>query len=101
MIISRQPLSKTLHHKRLANSTGAIAGFVSALSVLIGVLAARAAPKGLARLSVALHIAKKPLIVKLAPLIAAAAVVFAVAAGLIRFYSWCVEREADETKLPE
>ena len=96
MKISPGFLIKTLHHKRLGNSTGAIAGFVGGLSVIVGFIAARAAPKGFSKISVALHLAKKPFIVRLAPVIAGLAVAIAAVAGIIKFYSWCVEREQDE-----
>jgi len=84
---------KSLHHKRLSSSTGAIAGLASGLSVLVGMIAAHFAPRGLTRVSIALHIVKKPLIVKLAPVIAGVAVAFATAAGILRFYSWLQEQE--------
>jgi len=35
-----------------------------------------------------LHLAKPPLILKLAPFIAGLAVAFATASGLLRFYTW-------------
>lgn len=92
----RKPLRRTLNLKRLSNSTGAIAGLVSAISVIVGVLAARAAPKGAYKLAVALHFSKTPLIVKLAPAIAGLAVTVATAAGLLKFMAWCVEREEEE-----
>jgi uncharacterized membrane protein (DUF441 family) len=91
-------LVKTLHHKRLGNSTSAIAGLASGLSVLCGLIAAHFAPRGISRLTMALHIAKKPLILKLAPLLAGVAVAFATAAGIVRFYSWCKEREEEESE---
>jgi hypothetical protein len=86
-------LVKSLHHKRLSNSTGALAGFATAISVLVGLVAAHFAPKGVYRVKVALHLAKIPLIVKLAPVLTGLAVAVATAAGLIRFYSWLKERE--------
>lgn len=94
----RSVLLKKLHHQRLSKSTGAIAGLASAISVIVGMLAARAAPKGLAKLPLALHITSKPLIVKLAPLIAGVAVAAATAAGIVKFYSWCLERD-DESEI--
>ena len=86
----------TLHHKRLGKSTGALAGLAGALSVLTGLLAARYSPKGFSKLSVALHFSKAPLIVKLAPIIAAIAVALAVVSGLLHFYTWCKEGYAEE-----
>ncbi|HEY6482675.1 MAG TPA: hypothetical protein VIY54_04035 [Steroidobacteraceae bacterium] len=85
---------RTLHHKRLSDSTGAIAGLASGVSVLCGLIAAHYAPRGVHRLAVFVHLGKQPLLVKLAPLVAGVAVAFAMAAGLIHFYSWCKDREA-------
>jgi hypothetical protein len=90
-------LVKPLQPKRLTNSTAALAGLASAISVFVGVLAARAAPHGWLRLASALHLHRQPLIVKLAPLVAGVAITIATAAGLFKFYSWCIERDAEET----
>jgi hypothetical protein len=87
---------KALHYKRLGRSTGALAGLASAVSVFVGLLAARAAPHGFAKISVALHFAKPPLIVKLAPLFTGVAVAIATAAGLLSFVVWIVEREEED-----
>jgi hypothetical protein len=65
------------------------------LSVGLGFLAARAAPKGFARITVALHLAKEPLIVKLAAATAGVAVTTAAIAGVLKFYSWWTEQEAE------
>jgi hypothetical protein len=89
----RNYLPKPLHPKRLSNSTAALAGLASALSVFVGVLAARAAPHGWLRIAGALHLHRQPMLVKLAPVVAGIAVTLATAAGLIKFYLWCVERE--------
>jgi hypothetical protein len=89
-------LVKPLQPKRLSNSTAALAGLASAISVFVGVLAARAAPHGWLRLASALHLHKQPMIVKLAPMVAGVAITIATLAGLIKFYSWCLEREAAE-----
>ncbi len=77
-----------LHPKRLAKTTAAIAGLTCALSVLAGVVAARAAPHGLHGLAVSLHIARQPLIVKIAAGITSLAVVTAAVSGLLHFYAW-------------
>jgi len=69
-----------------------MAGLAGALSVLLGLLAAHAAPHGLSRLGVVLHLAHPPLIVRLAPIMTGIAVSLGTAAGLLSFYSWCVER---------
>jgi hypothetical protein len=94
----RPYLTKPLQPKRLGNSTAALAGLASAISVFVGVLAARAAPHGWSRISTALHFAKKPLIVKFAPIVAGIAITLATAAGLVKFYLWCVEKEKEEEK---
>ena len=88
--------AKTFHHKNLARSIGAIASLAGALSVLIGFLATHLAPHGFGRVKLALHLAKKPLIMQLAPYIAAFAVTAATVAGLLSFYSWY--REGREQK---
>jgi hypothetical protein len=83
---------KTLHSKRVHRSAAAIAGFASAMSVLVGTLAAYATPKGWGRVSMALHMTKKPFILKLAPVITGVAVALATAAGLLGFYLWVMDR---------
>jgi hypothetical protein len=83
---------RALHHRRLSASTGAISGLIGALSIIVGAVAAHFAPRGWRRLAFALHLAKKPLIFKLAPYIAGAAAA-ATAAALIKFVSWCLESE--------
>jgi hypothetical protein len=80
-----------LHPKRLDPSIGAIAGLASAVSVIVGFMAQSAMGHGWHKASIALHLAKKPLIVRLAPAIAAVAVGIATAAALLRFYNWCRE----------
>jgi hypothetical protein len=97
----RQYLAKPLQPKRLGNSTAAMAGLASAISVFVGVLAARAAPHGWFRISTALHLSKKPLIIKFAPLVAGVAITLATAAGLVKFYLWCVEKEKEEAEESE
>jgi hypothetical protein len=77
-----------LHPKRLAKTTAAIAGLTCALSVLAGVVAARAAPHGLHGLAVSLHMARQPLIVKVAAGITSLAVISAAVSGLLHFYAW-------------
>ena len=93
-----QRLLIALDHRRLSNSTGAIAGFVSALSVLLGVVAAHLAPKGWHKLAISMHLVKKPFILKLMPVVGGIAVALATAAGLLRFISWCLEREDDQAR---
>jgi hypothetical protein len=43
----------------------------------------------------ALHMTKKPFIVKLAPLLTGASVAIATAAGLLGFYLWVMDRQSD------
>jgi hypothetical protein len=96
MEMLRNYLNGKLHYKRLGRSAAALAGFAGALSMLIGVLAARLSPHGWSRLTVALHVSRAPLIVRLAPVVAGIAVCLGAAAGLLSFYSWCVERPEQE-----
>ncbi|HTC53040.1 MAG TPA: hypothetical protein VK700_13970 [Steroidobacteraceae bacterium] len=92
---SEAPRVGPLHPKRLAKMTAAIAGLTCALSVLAGVIAARAAPHGLRGIAVSLHLAHQPLIVKVAAGITSLAVVSAAVSGLLHFYSWWQEHELD------
>jgi hypothetical protein len=80
--------AKTFHHKNLARSIGAIASLAGALSVLVGVVATHMSPHGWGRVQMALHLTKRPLLMQLAPFIAAFAVTAATVAGLLSFYSW-------------
>ena len=80
-----------LHPRRLDPSIGAIAGLASAVSVIVGFMAQNAMGHGWHKALIALHLAKKPLIVRLAPAIAGIAVGIATAAALVRFYNWCSE----------
>jgi hypothetical protein len=89
-------LVRTLHHKRLGDSTGAIAGLASGLSVLAGLIAAHFAPRGFRHVAMTLHLAKPPLILKLAPFIAGVAVAFATASGLLKFYTWYHKTHEDD-----
>jgi hypothetical protein len=82
--------------KKIHKSMGAIAGFVSALSVIVGTLAAQATPKGWGRISMALHMTKKPFIVRLAPIITGVSVAIVTAVSLLGFYLWLVDRRSDE-----
>jgi hypothetical protein len=81
-----------LHPTRLAKTTAAIAGLTCALSVLAGVVAARAAPHGLRGLAVSLHLARQPMLVKVAAGITSLAVVTAAVSGLLHFYAWWHEQ---------
>ena len=87
--------------KRLHRSTGAVAGFASALSVLIGTLAGYATPKGFGRVTMALHLTHKPFLVRVAPVITGVAVALATAAGLLGFYLWVTERPEEAPTKPQ
>ena len=90
------PRAGVLHPKRLAKTTAAIAGLTCALSVLAGVLASRAAPHGLRGLAVSLHLARQPMIVKVAAGITSLAVITAAVSGLLHFYAWWHEERDRE-----
>ena len=77
-----------LHPKRIDPSIGVIAGLASAVSVIVGFMAQTALGHGWHRAFIALHVAKKPMIVALAPVISGVAVGIATAAALVRFYNW-------------
>jgi len=84
---------KNLDKKKVHRSLGAIAGLTSAISVIVGPLAARAPPKGWGRVSMALHMTKKPFILKLAPLLTGLSAAIVTAVGIMGFYIWLVDRE--------
>ena len=88
-------VAKTIGSKNVHRSVGAIAGLASALSVIVGTLAGHATPRGWGRVTMALHITKKPFIVKLVPLLTGASVAIATAAGLLGFYLWLADRQGD------
>jgi hypothetical protein len=92
----RKRLTRTLHHKRLGESVAAIAGLAGAISVVVGILAARAAPRGLFRITTALHISRQPHILRVAAVVTGIAVAVGTAAGLLKFYTWWVERDKEE-----
>jgi hypothetical protein len=84
-------LTHKLHPKRLDKSMGALASLASAISVFVGVFAARIAPHGWHRAFVTLHLSKDPMIVRLAPIIAGIAIAVATAGAILRFFNWCTE----------
>ena len=84
-----------LHPKRLAKTTGAIAGLACALSVVVGAVAARVTPHGLRGIAVSLHLMRQPLIVKFAAGIASLAVLAAALSGFLHFYLWWQEHDLD------
>jgi len=61
----------------------------------MGVLAAHAAPHGLRGIAVSLHLARQPLIVKVAGAVASFAVLTAAVSGLLHFYTWWQEKDLD------
>lgn len=89
------PRAGRLHHKRLAKMTAAIAGLTCALSVLVGVVAARATPHGLRGIAVSLHLAREPMIVKIAAGVGSFAVFAAAVSGVLHFYAWLKEHELE------
>jgi len=84
----RATFSQRLHHKKVARFVAAIAGLVGAVSILIGLAAARFGPHGWSRLVVFLHLHRQPFIVRFAAGVAAIAAVTAALAGIFTFYSW-------------
>ena len=80
-----------LHPRRIDPWIGVIAGLASAVSVIVGLIAQNALGHGWHRAFIALHVAKKPMIADLAPVISGVAVGIATAAALVRFYNWCRE----------
>ena len=101
-MVNLRTLGQVLRNKKIHRSAGAIAGFASAMSVLVGLVAGVATPRGWGRLSMALHITKKPLIMKLAPLVTGVAVAIASASGRWGFYLWLIERpETDRDSKPD
>jgi len=77
-----------IHHRHLSSATGAVAAGVSIISGLMSMIVMFIAPHGLHRFAVALHMARQPVLVTIAPFIAAIAVVAAAIAGVLRLYSW-------------
>jgi hypothetical protein len=93
----RYSVLKTLHSKKVHRSAGAVAGLASAMSVLVGTLAGYATPRGWGRVTMALHMTRKPLILKVAPVVTGVAVGLATAVGIFGFYLWLIERPDDIT----
>jgi hypothetical protein len=77
-----------IHHRTLSSTTGAVAAAASIISGLVGVIEMLTAPHGFHRFALALHIARQPLLVRVAPFVAAFTVMAAATAGLLRLYSW-------------
>jgi len=84
----REPWFRRLHPKRLDPTIGAIAGLAGAVSVIVGFLAESAMGHGWHRAFIVLHLAKRPMIASVAPILAGLAVGIATAAALVRFYNW-------------
>jgi len=94
-------LRQRLHHKRVTRFVVAAAGLTSAVSVIIGFIAARWTPHGWSKVAVTLHLSHQPLIVRLAALVAAISAAVAAAAGIVSFYSWCLESREEGTSGPQ
>jgi hypothetical protein len=92
---------KTLNNRRTHRSIAAIASLASALSVMVGVLASYYTPKGLGRVSMALHMTKKPFILKLAPIITGCSLTIATVTGLLGFYLWVLDPPDDSVAKAE
>jgi hypothetical protein len=75
--------------------TAALAALTGALSVLVGAVAAHLAPHGLRGIAVSLHLARQPLIVKIAAGITTAALIMAAVSGLLHFYIWWREHDLE------
>jgi hypothetical protein len=80
-----------IHHRHLSSATGAVAAGVSIVSGLMSVIVMFTAPHGFHRFAVALHFARQPMLVTIAPFMAAIAVVAAAIAGALRLYCWSRE----------
>jgi hypothetical protein len=91
---------KNLDKKKMHRSLGAIGGFTSAIAVIVGTLAAWATPHGWARVTMALHMTKRPFILKLAPLLTGLSVAIVTAVGIMGFYIWLVDREESDPESP-
>jgi hypothetical protein len=89
-----------IHHSHLSSATGAVAAGVSVISGVMSVIVMFTAPHGFHRFTVALHIARQPMLVTIAPYIAAFAVVAAAIAGVLRLYSWGREAGARRSDAP-
>jgi hypothetical protein len=77
-----------IHHRSLSSTTGAVAAAASIVSGLVGVIGMLTAPHGVHRFALALHLAHQPLLIRIAPFIAAFAVIAGAIAGLLRLYTW-------------
>jgi hypothetical protein len=92
-----------IHHRHLSTTTGAVAAAASIISGLVGVVAMFTTPHGIHRFAVALHIAHQPMLVRIAPCIAALAVLAGTIAGVLRLYSWGREvgQQGNEAATPK
>jgi hypothetical protein len=77
-----------IHHRHLSSTSGAVAVGAGVLSGLVSVIVMFTAPHGFRRFAVALHVARQPMLVRIAPFIAAFAVMAAAIAAVLRLYSW-------------
>jgi len=81
-----------IQHRHLSSTSGALAATASIISGLVGIIAMFTAPHGVHRVALALHLARQPTLARVAPFIAAFAVIAAAVAGVFRLYSWRRER---------
>jgi len=100
MPLAQRLLGALQQHQRLSNTTGVMAGFAGAVSVLFGTVASHFAQHGWHRAAMVLHLEHKPLMMKLVPVISGVALALAIASALLRFVSWCLECERDAAVLP-
>jgi len=91
MAMWRGRWGRRLHPRRVHKSVAAMTSLASVVSVLVGVLAARAAPHGWHRAFVTLHLSHAPWILKLAPIVAGIAVTFATIGATLSFCLWCMD----------
>ena|SRR5579872_1208386 len=94
-------IQQRLHHKRVARFVVSVAGLTSAVSVIVGFIAARWTPHGWSRIAVTLHFSHQPLIVRVAAFVAATSAAVAAAAGIVSFYSWCMESREEGASGPQ
>jgi CBS domain containing-hemolysin-like protein len=88
----------TIHHRHLSTTSGAVAAAASIISGLVGVIAKSASAHGLHRFAVAIHVAREPMLVRIAPIIAGFAVIAGAIAGLLRLYTWSREARAHRSE---
>jgi hypothetical protein len=78
----------SIQHRHLSSTSGAVAAAASIISGLVGTAASLAAPHGIHRFALALHLAHQSMLVRIAPAVATFAVIAGAVAGLFRLYAW-------------